>query len=117
MIVLSNLDDLEKVEHLPKKLREVIADYLVTLSADYSSERDYKAEGGYVAVIERVEDYLEFKEHNLDFAKDDIITEFTDEFEGYVANLILLGDNYSLIIIAPTEISDFVEVKKLLVNN
>ncbi len=114
MIELANLKDLEKVEHLPQELREVIADDLTIFSAEYGSERNYKVEGGYVAIIEKVEDYLAFREHNLDFAKDDVIKEYTDEFGAYTACLILLGDDYNLVIVAPKELSDFAEVRKIL---
>lgn len=114
MIELANLDDLEKVEYLPQKLKEVIADDLAIFSAEYGSERNYKTEGGYVAIIENVEDYLVFREHNLDFTKDDIITEYTEEFEAYRACLILLGDNFNLVIVAPNELSDFAKVRKVL---
>ena len=114
MIELVNLEDLEKVEHLPQELREVIADDLAIFSAEYGSERNYKVEGGYVAIIEKVEDYLALREHNLDFAKDDIITEYTDEFGAYTACLILLGDDYNLVIVAPKELGDFEKVRKLL---
>ena len=37
MIELANLEDLEKVEHLPQELREVIADDLAIFSAEYGS--------------------------------------------------------------------------------
>lgn len=114
MIELANLEDLEKVEHLPQELREVIVDDLAIFSAEYGSERDYKVEGGYIAIIESVEDYLVFREHNLDFANEEIITEYEDEFEGYVANLILIGDNYNLVIVTPKELSDFAEVRRML---
>ena len=114
MIELANLEDLEKVEHLPQELREVIADDLAIFSAEYGSEMDYKVEGGYVAIIQKVEDYLALREHNLDFAKDDVITEYTDEFGAYTACLILLGDDYNLVIVAPKELSDFAEVRKIL---
>ena len=114
MIELANLEDLEKVEHLPQELREVLADDLAIFSAEYGSERNYKVEGGYVTIIEKVEDYLIFREHNLNFADEEIITEYEDEFEGYVASLILVGDNYNLVVVAPKELSDFAEVRRIL---
>ena len=114
MIELANLEDLEKVEYLPEKLRDVLADDLAIFSAEYGSKRNYKIEGGYIAIIESVEDYLVFREHNLDFANEEIITEYEDEFEGYVASLILVGDNYNLVIVAPKELSDFAEVRRIL---
>ena len=114
MIELANLEDLEKVEYLPEKLRDVLADDLAIFSAEYGSKRNYKVEGGYIAIIEKVEDYLAFREHNLDFANEEIITEYEDEFEGYVASLILVGDNYNLVIVAPKELSDFTEVRRIL---
>ena len=114
MIELVNLEDLEKVEYLPEKLRDVLADDLAIFSAEYGSKRNYKVEGGYIAIIQSVEDYLVFREHNLDFANEEIRTEYEDEFEGYVASLILIGDNYNLVIVAPMELSDFAEVRKIL---
>mgnify|MGYP003457824487 FL=1 len=114
MIELANLEDLEKVEYLPEKLRDVLADDLAIFSAEYGSKRNYKVEGGYIAIIQSVEDYLVFREHNLDFANEEIITEYEDEFEGYVASLILVGDNYNLVIVAPMELSDFTEVRRIL---
>ena len=114
MIELVNLEDLEKVEYLPEKLRDVLADDLAIFSAEYGSKRNYKVEGGYIAIIESVEDYLAFREHNLDFVKEEIITEYEDEFEGYVASLILVGDNYNLVVVAPKELSDFTEVRRVL---
>ena len=114
MIELANLEDLEKVEYLPEKLRDVLADDLAIFSAEYGSKRNYKVEGGYVAIIEKVEDYLAFREHNLDFINEEIITEYTDEFGAYTACLILLGVDYNLVIVAPKELGDFEKVRELL---
>jgi hypothetical protein len=38
----------------------------------------------------------------------------TDEFGAYTACLILLGDDYNLVIVAPKELGDFGKVRELL---
>ena len=46
----------------------------------------------------------------------DIVTEYQDVLANgeYISSLILLGDDYNLLVITPKEFSDFENVKRLL---
>ena len=116
MIELANVKDMDRVGHLPIEVQEGILEALQVLDEDYGVDRDCKIQGGFVAIIEVLEDFKMFMEFNLDFAKDEIITEYQDVVadDMFTMSLLLIGDNYQIVVVTPREFSDFENVKRLL---
>ncbi len=116
MIEIGRVAELDKASHYPKEVQEKILEAVEIFVDEYGEDRDYKAKGGYVAIVESLDDFREFTQFNLDFLTDDIITEYQDVLANgeYISSLILLGDDYSLLVITPKEFSDFENVKRLL---
>ena len=116
MIEIGRLAELDKASHYPKEVQEKILEAVEIFADEYGEDRDYKIRGGYVAIVESLDDFREFTQFNLDFLTDDIITEYQDVLGNgkYISSLILLGDDYSLLVITPKEFSDFENVKRLL---
>ena len=118
MIELLNVKDMDKVKHLPTEVQEGVLEALQVLDEDYGVDRDYKSKGGFVAVIEALEDFEMFMEFNLDFAKESVIVEYQDVLANnrFTMSLLLIGDNYQIVIVTPIEFSDFEKVKEMLNN-
>ena len=116
MIELANEKDMDRVRHLPPEVQEGILEALQVLDEDYGVDRDCKIQGGFVAIVESLEDFRLFTEFNLDFAKDEIITEYQDVVadDMFTMSLLLIGDNYQIVVVTPREFSDFENVKRLL---
>ena len=116
MIELSNVKDMDRVKHLPLEVQNGILDALQVLDEDYGEDRDYKKDGGFVAIIESLGDFRMFMKFNLDFAKDEVITEYRDVLanDTFTMSLLLIGDNYQIVAVTPKELSDFENVRKLL---
>ena len=116
MIELVNVKDMDKVKHLPTEVQEGVLEALQVLDEDYGVDRDYKIKGGFVAVIEALEDFEMFMEFNLDFAKESVIVEYQDVLanDEFTMSLLLIGDNYQIVVVTPKEFSDFENVKRLL---
>ncbi len=116
MIELANVKDMDRVRHLPTEVQEGILEALQVLDEDYGVDRDYKIQGGFIAIVESLEDFRLFTEFNLDFAKDEIITEYQDVVadDMFTMFLLLIGDNYQIVVVTPKEFSNFENVKRLL---
>ena len=116
MIELANVKDMDRVRHLPTEVQEGILEALQVLHEDYGVDRDYKIQGGFIAIVESLEDFRLFTEFNLDFAKEEIIVEYRDVLanDTFTMSLLLIGDNYQIVVVTPKEFSDFENVKRLL---
>ncbi len=116
MIEIGRLAELDKASHYPKEVQEKILEAVKIFEDEYGEDRDYKVKGGYIAIVESLDDFREFTQFNLDFLTDDVITEYQDVLanDEYISSLILLGDDYSLLVITPKKFSNFENVKRLL---
>ena len=94
---------------LEVKVVNVIEDQLKILDENYGEIRDVDKDlGGYVLVVESIEDVKELKNRTLK----DILPEYTDEIicsEGvnYTSSLFLLSSDFSVVVIADEELSKF----------
>ncbi|MDU3845250.1 MAG: hypothetical protein E7G71_10200 [Clostridium perfringens] len=92
---------------LEVKVVNVIEDQLKILDENYGEIRDVDKDlGGYVLVVESIEDVKELKNRTLK----DILPEYTDEIicsEGvnYTSSLFLLSSDFSVVVIANKELS------------
>lgn len=104
-----------------KKQLEELSDYIVEvirsiseiieiLNENYGENRNVDKDlGGYVLVVESVEDVKELKNGMLK----EILPEYTDEIicsEGvnYTSSLFLLSSDFSVVVIADEELSKFI---------
>ncbi|MFR1380587.1 MAG: hypothetical protein ACLSTJ_16715 [Clostridium neonatale] len=109
MIEITYLREMERVQALPIKVQEVIKGILEILDSEYGADRDkYVDDGGYVVVVERIEDFKELQEKaNIDV--NDIIVEYVDKIlcsdgKVYTNSLVLCNNDYSISLIIPFEI-------------
>ena len=109
MIEITYLKEMEKVHALAIEVQEVIKGILEILDLEYGTERDKHADnGGYVVVVESIEDFKEIQNKtNIDV--NDVIVEYVDEIicDGgtvYTNSLVLCNNDYSISLIIPFEI-------------
>lgn len=66
MIEITYLREIEKVQVLPYEVQNAIRGTLEILDDEYGVERDkYENDGGYIVVIESVEDFKEIKKEPI----------------------------------------------------
>jgi len=72
MIEIGRVGELDKASNYPKEVQEKILEAVEIFADEYGEDRDYKVRGGYVAIIESLEEFKKFKEFSLDFMSDEI---------------------------------------------
>jgi hypothetical protein len=109
MIEIAYLREMKKVQALPIKVQEVIRGILEILDSEYGVVRDkYTEDGGYVIVVESIEEFKEIQEKtHIDV--NDIIVEYVDNIscangEIYTNSLVLCNNDYSISLIMLFEI-------------
>lgn len=104
---VSKLSDLIGME-LDSNVISVIEEQLNILDESYGAERNIDLDlGGYVLVLENMDDFIEAKESILK----DIIPEYVDDIECergklYCLSLFLLSSDYAVIVVATKELMD-----------
>lgn len=109
MIEITYLREMEKVQALPIEVQEVIKGILEILDSEYGADRDkYADNGGYVVIVESIEDFKGIqKKTNIDI--NDVIVEYVDKIicsdgKVYTNSLVLCNNDYSISLIIPFEI-------------
>lgn len=109
MIEITYLRQMEKVQALPIEVQEVIKGILEILDSEYGTDRDkYADNGGYVVVVESIEDFKGIqKKSNIDI--NNVIVEYVDKIicsdgKVYTNSLVLCNNDYSISLIMPFEI-------------
>lgn len=109
MIEITYLREMEKVQALPIEVQEVIKGILEILDSEYGADRDkYADNGGYVVVVESIDDFKELqKKANIDV--NDVIVEYVDKIlfadgKVYTNSLVLCNNDYSISLIIPFEL-------------
>lgn len=98
---------LEDLSDYPVEVIKSISETIDILNENYGENRDVDKDlGGYVLVVESIEDVKELKNGMLK----DILPEYTDEIicsEGvnYTSSLFLLSSDFSVVVIAEEELS------------
>ena len=98
---------LEDLSDYPVEVINSISETIDILNENYGENRDVDKDlGGYVLVVESIEDVKELKNGILK----DILPEYTDEIicsEGvnYTSSLFLLSSDFSVVVIADEELS------------
>ena len=90
-------------------MQEAIKGVLEILDSEYEAERDkYSDNGGYVVVVESIEDFKELQQKaNIDVS--DVVVEYIDKVvcddeKVYTSSLVLCNNDYSISLIIPFEI-------------
>lgn len=100
-------NQLLEVINIPSEVIKSIKVTIDILNENYGENRDVDKDlGGYVLVVESIEDVKELKNGMLK----DVLPEYTDEIicsEGvkYTSSLFLLSSDFSLVVIAEEELS------------
>ena len=100
---------LEELSDYPVEVIKSISEIIEILNENYGENRNVDKDlGGYVLVVESVEDVKELKNGMLK----EILPEYTDEIicsEGvnYTSSLFLLSSDFSVVVIAYEELSKF----------
>ncbi|WP_419867506.1 hypothetical protein [Clostridium perfringens] len=98
---------LNQLINFPIEVIKSISETIDILNENYGEIRDVDKDlGGYVLVVESIEDVKELKNRTLK----DILPEYTDEIicsEGvnYTSSLFLLSSDFSVVVIANKELS------------
>ncbi|NFG57485.1 hypothetical protein FDB44_02360 [Clostridium botulinum] len=99
MIEITYLRQMENVQWLPVEVQDVIKEILEILDPEYGVDRDkYADDGGYVVVVENIEDFKEIhKKINIDI--NDVIVEYVDKIlcadgKVYTNSLALCNNDY-----------------------
>ena len=101
---------LEELSDYPVEVIRSISEIIEILNENYGENRNVDKDlGGYVLVVESVEDVKELKNGMLK----EILPEYTDEIicsEGvnYTSSLFLLSSDFSVVVIADEELSKFI---------
>ncbi|MBS5984498.1 MAG: hypothetical protein KIC67_18150 [Clostridium butyricum] len=100
---------MKRVQALSIEVQEVIKAVLEVLDSEYGSNGDkYVDDGGYVIVVESIEDFKQIqKKTNIDI--NNVIVEYVDKVscvdgKVYINSLVLCNNDYSISLIMPFEI-------------
>lgn len=110
MIEVSHLNEKERLVALPQEVQETILCILQILDIEYGADRNkYKDDGGYVAILEKQEDFKPIKD-NAYIDCDEVIPEYVDKIvcnSGtiYTNSLILCNNDYAISLIIPLELT------------
>lgn len=107
MIKVSKYKEINALIKYSEEVKKYIYQIIKILDENYGADRDIESDlGGYVLVIESLEDIKELKNGMLK----DILPEYTDKImcsEGvkYTSSLFLLSSDFSVVVIADEELS------------
>lgn len=99
-------EELEIVQELPQKVKEVIRENLKILEESYGKERTVEGLGGYIALVDEY-DIVTFKDKTLKGT----IPEYIDEIEGadYISALFLLSSDFAIVVICEKKLRETLE--------
>ncbi len=104
------LREQEKIRFLPEEVQATIQNILQILDSEYGADKDiYEDDGGYVVIVEGVEDLREIKEKAY-IDCDDVIAEYVDKIvcktgEIYTNSLIICNNDYAISLLIPMELT------------
>ena len=107
MINLCKKDDLNLLSEYPKEVIENVDNVITILDESYGDNRKSTDDGGYVCVIENIEEVKYLKESILK----GLVEEFSDviykdNVDKYSSTLYLLSSDYSITVITKNEVTD-----------
>ena len=107
MIKLWKKEDLNLLSEYPKEVVENVDNVITILNESYGDNRKSTDDGGYVCVIEEIEE-VEYLKVNI---LKGLVEEFSDviyedNFDKYSSTLYLLSSDYSITVISKNEVTD-----------
>ena len=107
MINLLKKDDLNLLSEYPKEVIENVDNVITILDESYGDNRKSTDDGGYVCVIEDIEEVEYLKVNVLK----GLVEEFSDviykdNVDKYSSTLYLLSSDYSITVITKNEVTD-----------
>lgn len=97
MLKLGTLKDMDMIKGFDDEIQGRIKECLQTLDENYGTDRDIEHDlGGFVAVIDSVEDIEELETYYLDIEND--VFEYEDVHDTFTERLYLLNDDYSVVV-------------------
>ena len=107
MINLCKKEDLNLLSEYPKEVVENVDNVITILNESYGDNRKSTDDGGYVCVIEEIEE-VEYLKVNI---LKGLVEEFSDviyedNFDKYSSTLYLLSSDYSITVITKNEVTD-----------
>lgn len=109
MIKLVHLKEMNKISMFPSEVQNNIQAILTILDEAYGEDRHRNDDGGYVIVVESIEDF-EVIENNTHINLGNVIVEYVDVIKCsngkvYTSSLVLCNNDYSISLIMPLEIT------------
>ena len=107
MINLWKKDDLNLLSEYPKEVVENVDNVITILDESYGDNRKSTDDGGYVCVIEDIEEVEDLKVNILK----GLVEEFSDvvyedNVDKYSSTLYILSSDYSITVITKNEVTD-----------
>ena len=107
MINLLKKEDLKLLSAYPKEVVENVDDVITILNESYGDNRKSTDDGGYVCVIEDIEE-VEYLKVNI---LKGLVEEFSDvvyedNVDKYSSTLYILSSDYSITVITKNEVTD-----------
>lgn len=105
MIKIANVYQVEAINNLPAELVQAILENVTILDNEYGEEREVDhGDGGYVVVIESVDELAKLKDVHLDV--NTMIPEYVDvvncsDGQVYTSSLVLLGSDFGIVVVMP----------------
>lgn len=109
MIKLVHLEEMNKISMFPSEIQNNIQAILAILDEAYGKDRDKNDDGGYVIVVESIEDF-EGIDKDTYINLDNVIVEYVDVIECsngkvYTSSLVLCNNDYGISLIITLEIT------------
>lgn len=98
------------LKNMPQEVQETIEGILQILDLEYGANRNnYEDDGGYVVVVEKIEDFKEIMDKTY-IDCNEVIAEYVDKIicsngEVYTNSLIICNNDYAISLIIPIEIT------------
>lgn len=121
MIKIAHVHQLEVINNLPAELVQAVLKNVTILDNEYGQERDVDhGDGGYVVVIESVDELVKLKDVHLDVKT--MIPEYVDvvhcrEGQVYTNSLVLLGSDFGVVVVMPLAMMIYTNWMPYLNNN
>lgn len=107
MINILRKDELACLDFLPREVVEVLENTLDVLNEAYGEERTLTDDGGYICIVETLEEIIKIKDGILK----GLLYEFSDliykaEELVYHSTLYMLSNDYSLTVVTKNELTE-----------
>jgi hypothetical protein len=100
MILLKSYNEMDKIIHLDEQVKNSIAEDLQILDDNYGADRKMSDWGGFVAIIESVDD-VEILDSLYYLNINEDIPEYVDNLHRYIKKLFIAGSEFAIAVYIP----------------